>query len=167
MVDKKLGGFRAIIDLKRLNLHVSCPHFKMETTQSILKSLRQGYLVICFDLSDAYLQIPIHAKSQHLLRFVVDGKVFQYTALCFGLSPSPLMFTKVMKPIAAYLWSRGIHIHLYLDDWLIRAESKEKVLQDAQVVLNLISDLGLLLNVEKSTLFRTQNLVYFGGGYRS
>ena len=57
---------------------------------------------------------------------------------------------------------KSIHIHLYLNDWLIRAESKERVLQDAQVVLNLISDLGLLLNMEKSTLFPTQNLVYLG-----
>ena len=123
-------------------------------------NLGQSQWVICFDLRDAYLHIPVHPKSQHLLRFVVDGKVSQYTALCFGLSPSPLVFTKAMKPIAAYLRSRGIQIHLYLCNWLIRADSREKVVQDAQVVLDLLTDPGLLLNVEKSTLYPTQRFIW-------
>ena len=35
------------------------------------------------------------------------GKVYQFTALCFGLSVAPQVFTRVMAPISEFLHSLG------------------------------------------------------------
>ena len=41
------------------------------------------------DLKDTYFQIPIHLDSQPSLRIALNGKVFQFKALCFGLFTTP------------------------------------------------------------------------------
>ena len=44
------------------------------------------------DLKDAYLQVPIHPNSRKFLRIVALNIVFQFKALCFGLSTAPQVF---------------------------------------------------------------------------
>ena len=38
------------------------------------------------DLKDAYLQVPIHQESQHLLQFQWEDKIYQFQCLPFGLT---------------------------------------------------------------------------------
>ena len=83
---KVTWGWRPVIDLSRLNQSVRVSHFHMETQQSILQSLRQGDWMASLDLSDAYLQVPVHPESCRFLRFCVGKEVWQFRALCFGLS---------------------------------------------------------------------------------
>ena len=49
--------------------------------------------MVSLDLKDAYLQVPFHPDSRKdsrkYLRFVVSGQVYQFKALCFGLSTTP------------------------------------------------------------------------------
>ena len=40
-------------------------------------------------LKEAYLQVPVHPASRHFLRFVFRDQVYQFKALCFGLSTAP------------------------------------------------------------------------------
>ena len=54
---KVTSGWRLVIDLSRLNGFVDVSHFHMETTQSILQSLRLGDWMVSLDLQNAYLQV--------------------------------------------------------------------------------------------------------------
>lgn len=45
--------------------------------------------------------------------------------LQFGLKSAPQIFTKCLAPVAANLRSRGIQVFPYLDDWLLKAPSKQ------------------------------------------
>ena len=47
---------------------------------------------------------------------------------------------------------RGIRIHQYLDDWLLRAPSPETCLQHTQTLLALCHELGWVVNMKKSEL---------------
>ena len=58
-------------------------------------------------LKEVYLQVPMHLKSRWFLRFMAFGNVYQFTALCFGLSAAPQVFTLVMAPISEFLHSLG------------------------------------------------------------
>ena len=51
------------------------------------------------DLKDEYFQIPVHPESYMYLRFVVQGKVYQFRALCFGLSITSQVFTSVWSGV--------------------------------------------------------------------
>ena len=47
---------------------------------------------------------------------------------------------------------KGIRIHQYLDDWLVRATSHQVCLQHTQVLVQMCQELGWLVNIEKSEL---------------
>ena len=139
MVLKALGAWRPVIDLSLVNLRVQQSSFKMETLQSVLLSVCTGDWMVSLDLRDAYLQVPIHPESRKFLRFVVGGKVYQFKVLCFGLSTTPQVFTRVMAPVSAILHRTGVRLRRYLDDWLIQASSRKQVLLALETVLQ---DLG-------------------------
>ena len=82
VVWKTSGSWRPVIDLSHLNRFVDVSYFQMETIQSV----RQDDWIASIDLREVYLQVPVHPESRPFLRFVSKGCVFQFKALCFGLS---------------------------------------------------------------------------------
>ncbi|XP_068250284.1 uncharacterized protein [Palaemon carinicauda] len=50
--------------------------------------------MVSLDLQDAYFHIPIHPSFKRYPRFVYRKEVFQFQALCFGLSTAPLNIHK-------------------------------------------------------------------------
>ena len=138
-------GFRLLeaVDLLCLNRLVVLSNFRMETPQSVLRSVRTGDWMISIDLQDAYLQVPVHQDSHRYLRFVEDGRSFHFRVLCFRLTTAPQVFTRVMAPISAILYCRGFRLLRYLDDWLILRSSLEEVISAKDFLLNLCSLIGI------------------------
>ena len=95
----------------------------METPETIRTSLHAGEWVTSLDLKDAYFHIPIHSQSRKYMRFHVQGRSYQFKALPFGQSTAPMAFTVVAKEVKLMALQRGIRIHQYLDDWLVRTTS--------------------------------------------
>ena len=155
VVWKTSWSWRPVIDLSTLNLFVDVSHFRMETIQSVLLSVRQGNWMASIDLKEAYLQVPVHPDSRRFLRFVAQGRVYQFSALCFGLSMAPQVFSQVMAPVSAILHSWGIRM---------RRSSRplETLLRDLQRVLDLCRELSIVVNTEKSHLEPSQVLQYLG-----
>ena len=91
--------------------------------------------VTSLDFSDAYFHTPINQMSQKYLRFFLYNQTFQFTALPFGLATAPLEFTKVVKELKLMAQARGIRIHKYLDNWLLRAPCPETCPQHTQTLL--------------------------------
>ena len=116
LVEKVTGGWRPMIDLSHLNGFVCLTPFKMETVASVLLSVREGDFLASIDLKDTYFQIPIHQSSRKLLWFMSEGTVYQFKALCFGLSTAPQVFTSVFAAVSAWAHSHGIRLLRYLDD---------------------------------------------------
>ena len=124
-----------------------------------------GEWVSSIDLSDAYLHIPIHPNSRKYLRFCYKAQVFQFTSLPFGLATAPQVFTMIVKEVKLMALSRGLRIHQYLDDWLIRSQSQEESQMDTQAVVDLTQSLGWIINQEKSELKPTQVFSFVGYEY--
>ena len=61
--------------------------------------------------------------------------------------------------------SRGIRLHQYLDNWLIRAQSQEEAKVNIQTVVDLTQSLGWIINQEKSELNPTQVFSFVGYEY--
>ena len=84
------------------------------------------------------------------MRFHVHGSSYQFKALHFGLSTAPMEFTVVAKEVKLMALQRGIRIHQYLDNWLVRVTSHQICLQHTQTLVALCRELGWLVNKEKS-----------------
>ena len=139
VVWKTSGSWRPVITLSHLNRFVDVSPFPIETIQSVLLSVRQGDWMASIDLKEAYLQVPVHPASRHFLRFVFRDKVYQFKALCFGLSTAPQVFTRVIAPVSVILHSMGIRMRRYL-----------------QTVFQLCHELGIVVNPQKSNLVPSQ-----------
>ena len=161
-VPKKGGGRRPIINLKPLNKGIPHFHFKMEGVQSLKDIVLRGDFMIKLDLKDAYFAVPIHSFHQKYLSFIWEGKHYQFTCLPFGLSCAPRTFTKVMKPLVAYLRSLGVRLVIYIDDMLILDQSKEQLLKWRSIALDLLESMGFLVNYKKSVLGPSQSIVFLG-----
>ena len=164
LVPKPNRKWRPILDLSRLNCYLATSSFKMETPETIRLSLQKGEWVTSLDFSDAYFHIPIGQRSRKFLRFFLHSQAYQFTALPFGLSTAPLEFTKVAKEVKLMAQARGIRIHQYLDDWLLRAPCPETCLLHTRTLLDLCHRLGWVVNMTKSELVPQQ--VFNFVGYR-
>ena len=106
--------FRLILNLKRINLHISPSHFRMETLKSILPLFRPGDWTVSIDLKDAYHHVPIAPASRDILGFVVAGNTYRFKALPFGLKPAPRLFTRLVACVAAFLRQQGLRVLILL-----------------------------------------------------
>ena len=167
LVQKASGSWRPIIDLSTLNGYVTSSHFHMETPQSVLRSIRPGDWMVSLDLQDAYLQVPVHRDSHRYLRFVIQGRAYQFRVLCFSLTTASQVFTRIMAPVSAILHKYGVRMLRYLDDWLILASSELACLQSRDRLLTVCTELGIQVNLTKSSLVPTQSLVHLGMEIRS
>ena len=90
---KKNGTYRTILNLKAFNEFIAHHHFKMDTLEAAVNMMRPGYFMALVDLKDAYYTVPIHASHQKYLKFCVDGALYKYTCLPYGLASAPRIFT--------------------------------------------------------------------------
>ena len=162
LVPKKNGEMRPIINLKPLNGYLVKEKFKMETQRSIRRAISPGEWVVSIDLKDAYFHVPIAREYQKYFLFQVCNKTYKFVALPFGLSSAPREFTRVVTIVAHLAHGRMIKLHIYLDDWLIRAESPELCKLHAAEILTLTQELGFVINLSKSELVPTQQFDFLG-----
>ena len=162
LVPKPNNRWRPVLDLSTLNTFLNTGSFKMETPETIRTSLQAGEWVTSIDFKDAYFHIPIHSQSRKYMRFHLQGRSYQFKALPFGLSTVPMAFTVVAKEVKLMALQRGIRIHQYLDDWLVRASTDDTCLQHTQTLVTLCQELGWLVNKEKSELAPKQVFNFVG-----
>ena len=134
----------------------------MEDLTQMPLVLQRGDFLCKIDLQGAYLSIPVAKRARVYLHFLWKGKLYQFTCLPFGLASSPRIFTKCLKLLLVYLQALGVHLLVYLDDFLIMAHKREQCLEQAQLIVGLLEKLGYLINREKSVLEPTQRLEYLG-----
>ena len=159
---KVTSGWRPVIDLSCLNRFILLSHFRMETAQSVLQSIRSGDWMFSLDLQDAYLQVPVHPQSRRYLRFCLGDQVYQFRVLCFGLSSAPQVFTRVMAPVSSVMHRSGFRILRYLDDWLVLGSSLQEITRARDFLLTLCGELGIQDNLPKNSLTPSQRLDYLG-----
>ena len=91
-----------------------------------------------------------------------DGNSRADKAPSLWLSNGTVGIHQVVKEVKLIAQAKGVHIHQYLDDWLLRAPSKEICLQHTQILLTLCQDLGWVVNLEKSELHPQQDFNFVG-----
>ena len=161
-VPKTSGKVRLILNLKSLNTFLEYEHFKMEDIRCIKDLLSRNEFICKLDLKDAYLTVPVHPSHWRFLRFHWQGKVYEYTALPFGLATAPRLFTKLLKPVLANLRTAGVRLIGYLDDFLIIGKTKPEAEGAYMKMKSLLESLGFIVNAEKSLQIATQKIEFLG-----
>ena len=162
VVGKKNNSSRLVIDLSLLNLLLIVPKFKMETVEKIAQNITGPMWGCTIDLQDAFFHVPVGWAFQKFLAFVVDGQVYVFQFLPFGLASAPWAFSRVIKPVKGFLHLSLVRIHSFLDDFLFLHPSREGLLEMTSVVLALFQKLGISVNLPKSNFQPSQKVEYLG-----
>ena len=92
----------------------------------------------------------------------MDQVHYQFTCLPFGLSCAPWAFTKVLKPVAAFLRIVGVRLIVYIDDILVIGKTPDEVRNHTDALIALLEGLGFIVNMEKSVLTPSQQIEFLG-----
>lgn len=141
------------------------PHFKLEDYRSVLKLLQPNYYMCSLDLKDAYFVVNVHPKSRKFLRLSFEGNLWQFTCLPFGLCTSPFIFSKMLKPILSLLRHQGILCVNYLDDFVILSNTKDNCAKSTAYVIDMLKNLGFVINEKKSSLSPSRICTFLGFVY--
>ena len=80
--------------------------------------------------------------------------------LLFGLSPAPLIFTKLMLPIGL-LQRQNIRL-IHLNDMLIMVKLVQELILHRDTMIYLLQNLGFVVNLKKSVLEPFQKTEHLG-----
>ena len=159
---KKDNKLRMILNLKHLNDSVDYHYFKIENLKDALALATQNCWFASLDLKDAYCSVHINDDSQNFLKFKWQGKLYKFTAFPNGLACCPRLFTKLLKPVMAYLHQSGFLSTVFIDDTMLFGNTVEECIKNVISSLNLFEKLGFVVHPEKSVLSPTQEITYLG-----
>ena len=157
------GQFRPILNLKYFNNNVKKYKFSMESVKSIREWIQPNYFCIGLDLADAFLHIPFHDSSKKYLRFKWLRQLLEWQVIVFGLTCSPRVLTKVIKPIIAFLrLTFAILVSIYLDDMLLQSHSPELCTLHMEILCLVFMSLGWSFKWSKCSLKPSQQFHHLG-----
>ena len=128
----------------------------------ILPFLRPGQYPCKIDLKSAYFHMGIHPRDRPYLGVYVDGEFYRWCILPFGLNVAPREWQRLMQPILNAVRERGALVWVYLDDWLIIGNTYRECLEHTRFLVQLLHRLGILVNVPKSCLEPSQEIIMLG-----
>ena len=102
------------------------------------------------DLKHAYYTIPIAAEHRKYLKFVWAGQLYEFKSLPMGLTSSPRIFAKIMKPVLASLRQKG-----YTNSGYIGANFVD-CCNNVKDTVDLFLRLGFFIHPEKCILTPTR-----------
>ena len=157
------GQYRPILNLKYFNENVKKYKFSMESVRSIREWLQPNAFCIGLDLADAFLHLPFHDSSKKYLRFKWLGELLEWQVIVFGLTCSPRVLTKVIKPIIAFLrLTFAILVSIYLDDMLLQSQSPELCILHMEILCLVFMALGWSFKWSKCSLVPSQQFHHLG-----
>ncbi|KAN0025830.1 hypothetical protein ACTFIU_000093 [Dictyostelium citrinum] len=151
---------RPVLNLKRLNTFIANQSFKMEGIKNLPSMVKQGYYMVKLDIKKAYLHVLVDPHYRDLFLFVWKGVHYRWKTMPFGLSTTPRIFTKLLRPVLRMLRELNVSVIAYLDDLLIVGSTKEECLSNLDKTMKLLVKLGFKLNLEKSVLEPTQSITF-------
>ncbi|KAF2885332.1 hypothetical protein ILUMI_20864, partial [Ignelater luminosus] len=129
VVLKPDGFIRICADFKiTINRFLSKEHYPLSNPKDIYASLAGRVVFTSLDLSEAYLQLPVHKESQHLLKINTHAGLFQYQRLAFGIAPGPPRYQKVTDRILIGMDGTSCHLDNILIAGKLRADCPKKTL---------------------------------------
>lgn len=125
------GKRRIIFDGRALNAYLrdAAGHVKYESVRDVLTIA--GSAATKLDLASAFRHVQVHDDHKPLLGFVVEGRLYRYRCLPFGLSWSPGLYLHLLRPVIDKIRQQhAVRLVWYVDDFILIADSVD-LLDDA------------------------------------
>lgn len=135
-----------------LNPCITVAHYPLPLPEDVFASLAGGTSFTVLDLSKAYLQLEMEAKSQELMTINTHLGLFRFTRLPFGVASAPAIFQSVMDRVLKELEGTVC----YLDDVLIAGRTEGECLRRTEQVLKRLRQHGIRVNIAKCQFLQSR-----------
>ena len=115
LVYKRNGKVRLVVNYKKVNRHTEHLAFPFPKIDTLFHNLKNKRWFSQIDMNLGYDQILLNESSTQYTAFALDGKVWVFVQMPFGLKNAPHSFQKTMVSI----FGEYDFIRIYLDDLLI------------------------------------------------
>ena len=158
VVPKKTGGVRICGDYKvTLNQVLDVDQHPLPKPSDLFATLAGGKVFSKLDLTQAYHQMEVDEKFQHLLTITTHKGLCRYHRLPFGISSTPALFQRTMEQIL-----QGIPGAVaFMDDIELTGATAEEHLDRLDQVLQRLEEHGLRLQKSKCE-FLKDRVEYLG-----
>lgn len=119
--------------------------------------------LVKIDLQDGYAHFCVSEKSRPYLGMRWEDRCYRHVAIPHGLSWSTFMFGETMRFLVLYVRENiTSNVVNFSDDWLMFGRDYESVQRHYVDVQQLFSELGLCVNLAKSSLEPRQQVDFVG-----
>ncbi|KAH7832324.1 putative Reverse transcriptase (RNA-dependent DNA polymerase) [Monocercomonoides exilis] len=167
-IPKKDGKYRQILDCRPLNAAVKNIHFKMEDHLTLERLLEHNDFATTLDLSQAYFLVPVHDSFVPFLAFSFHEETFAFRGMPFGFKDAPRIFTRLMRKVLQGIREQwDVKCMAYLDDVILIHQDPIYLTEVTDKVIKWFAELGLMVNVEKSSVTPRQVFNFLGWTWRT
>lgn len=158
IVKKKDDSIRICLDARKVNQITSPLYDKPVNIDSIIGRLKSNCVYSKLDLKNSFWLIPLHKDSRKYTGFSIEGNIYQFCVVPFGLQSSAAALIRALQVI---LNKYDDFCNHYIDDILIFSEDEEKHYEHINIILNALDNAGLKLNLDKCQFFQSR-IEYLG-----
>lgn len=160
-VSKPNGKIRLCLDARGVNERTVRDSYPLPHCDRILSRLGPCKYISTIDLTQAFLQVPLHPRSRKYTAFSVYGRgLFQFTRMPFGLVNSPATQSRLMDRVLGG-GELEPKVFVYLDDIIVATETFEEHLAMLTEVAIRLTAANLSINLAKSK-FCVDEVPYLG-----
>ncbi|KAL7286694.1 hypothetical protein TKK_0019077 [Trichogramma kaykai] len=155
---KKDGTVRICGDYSvTVNSQLIVNEFPMPTTDEILADLAGCEFFAKIDCTQAYLQLPVDAKTADILTINTQRGMNRVWRLMFGIAAAPAIWQ--VKMMSLFRTIKGVRV--FQDDLRLAAATFEELTKLIHTVLKILDDHNVKLNLSKS-VFLDDKIIYCG-----
>ena len=104
------------MNLRHVNRSLWKQKFKYEDLRVVMMLFDPGEWMFSFDLKSGYHHIDVAQKHRKYLGLSWEGVLYSFVVMPFGLSSTPYVFNKMMRPLVKLRRSKGLKVVVNLDD---------------------------------------------------
>lgn len=162
LIPKRDGAFRLIHDLRGINRAITPPKFTLKGAKEAAAVVEDSNWLVSLDLKHGYQQVAMNERARKYLGAQWGNKTVVSTVLPFGLNLSPYVFTRLTSWLARQIRKRfNLRVAVYVDDFLLGADTKEELTNGLQQVEDLFKQLGVVLS-DKTSRVPTRRVEFLG-----
>lgn len=158
IVKKKDDSIRICLDARKINEITNPQYDKPVHIESIIGRLKANYVYSKIDLKNSFWLIPLNKNSRKYTGFSIEGNIYQFKVVPFGLQSSSAALIRALQVILNPYDDFCIH---YVDDILIYSENVQEHIRHLKKIFEALDNANLKINIDKCEFF-SQEVQYLG-----
>lgn len=151
VVKKGDGELRLCLDARNINQY-SIPQYEMPmSTEAIFGKITESNIFSKVDLKHSFWLIPLERKRRDYTGFIIDGVIYRFKVVPFGLQSSCSALVRALHSILNKYDDFILH---YIDDILVFSKDEKSHLNHIKILLEELDGAGLKINSKKCQFFQ-------------